>query len=135
MEQERHPLPDEERREFHEEAESLWHITLPPLTWAAHFALSYAVAAVVCAKAPAMLGSARIGLALATLLALAVIAWLGWRAWQQWNRGNTGDDQNQSGKAEDRHQFLGHAAVLLALISAIGVVYDALPLLMLDSCQ
>lgn len=135
MDKERHPSPDEERREFREEAESLWRITLAPVTWAAHFALCYAVAAVVCAKAPGMLATARIGLAVATLVALALILWLGWRAWQQWDLRNTGDYRNPLGEAEDRHQFLGHAAVLLALISGIGVIYVALPVLLLETCQ
>ena len=129
------PRPDEERREFREEAESLWRITLAPVTWVAHFVTSYAVAAVICARAPGLLDAARMGLGLATLLALAVIAWLGWRAWRQWDYRTTGDSTNALGQAEDRHQFLGHAAVLLALISAIGVIYGTLPVLLLDTCR
>lgn len=132
---EHQPRPDQERREFREERESLWRITLAPVTWVAHFVTSYGVAAVICAKAPDLLGAARIGLMLATLLALAVIAWLGWRAWRQWDYRSTGDYTNALGQAEDRHQFLGHAAVLLALISAIGVIYGALPVLLLDTCR
>lgn len=135
MSKERQPTRNQERREFREEAESLWRITLAPLAWVAHFVTSYGVAAVTCAKAPALLDSARIGLALATLVALALICWLGWRAWLQWDLRNTGDYTNALGEAEDRHQFLGHAAVLLATISAIGVIYGALPVLLLDSCR
>ena len=37
--------------------------------------------------------------------------------------------------AEDRHQFLGHAGFLLALVSFIGVVYDTLPLIILGTCR
>ncbi|MCF3595063.1 hypothetical protein LZG00_13785 [Rhodobacteraceae bacterium LMO-12] len=132
---EHQPRPDEERREFREERESLWRITLAPVIWAAHFVTSYAVAAVICAKAPGLLDTARLGLMLATVLALAVVAWLGWRAWRQWDVGNTGDYTNALGVSEDRHQFLGHAAVLLALISAIGVIYGTLPVLLLDTCR
>lgn len=129
------PRPDEEHRAFREEADSLWRITLAPVTWVAHFLLSYIVAAVVCAKVPALLGTARIGLLAATVVTLAVIVWLGLRAWRQWDWNNTGDYTNPEGEAEDRHQFLGHAAVLLALISAIGVIYGTLPVLVLDSCR
>lgn len=129
------PRPDEERREFREEAESLWRITLAPGTWAAHFVLSYGAAAVVCAKAPAWAGALRLGIGALTVLALALIAWLGWRAWVQWDVRNTGDYQNALGKAEDRHEFLGHAAVLLALISALGVIYVGLPALMITDCR
>ncbi|WP_226781664.1 hypothetical protein [Oceaniglobus trochenteri] len=135
MQDERQPRPDEERHEFREEAESLWRITLAPVAWVAHFVTSYGIVALVCAKAPGLLGMTRGGLGLATLLALAVIAWLGWRAWRQWDYRTTGDYTNARGEAEDRHQFLGHAAVLLALISAIGVVYGALPVLLLETCR
>ncbi|WP_417588962.1 hypothetical protein [Pararhodobacter oceanensis] len=129
------PQSDPDRREFREEAESLWRITLAPATWAAHFVTSYAIAAVVCAKAPTLLPHARLALLMATGLALAVILWLGWRAWRQWDYRTTGDYTNALGEAEDRHQFLGHAAVLLALISAIGVVYGTLPVLLLETCR
>lgn len=135
MEKERQPRQDEERREFREEAESLWRITLAPVTWVAHFVTSYALTSVICAKAPDRLDAARFGLAAATVLALAVILWLGLRAWRQWDLRNSGDFSNALGEAEDRHQFLGHAAVLLAIISAIGVIYGALPVLLLDSCR
>ncbi|WP_099828017.1 hypothetical protein [Oceaniglobus indicus] len=135
MSDEHRPDPDEERREFREERESLWRITLAPATWVAHFVASYGVVAVTCAKAPDLLGAARLGLGLFTLVALAIILWLGWRAWRQWDVRNTGDYTNALGEAEDRHQFLGHAAVLLALISAIGVVYGTLPVVMLETCR
>jgi hypothetical protein len=85
------PLPpqaeaeDSERRAFRQEAGSLWRITFGPLVWAAHFVLSYGSAAVVCARfAPAGIAPMRLGLAAASLLALALILWLGWRSWQQW---------------------------------------------------
>lgn len=135
MTDDRQPRPDRDRRAFREEAESLWRITLAPVTWAAHFVTSYGLVAVICAKAPGLLGAARIGLGLATLLALAAIGWLGWRAWRQWDYRSTGDYTNALGQADDRHQFLGHAAALLAMISAIGVTYGALPVLLLDSCR
>ncbi len=132
---ERKPTADEERREFHEEHESLWRITLAPATWAGHFVISYAAAAVVCAKTPGMVDLLRLGIGALTLLALGLILWLGWRAWVQWDVFNTGDYHNSLSEAEDRHQFLGHAAVLLALVSAIGVIYVSLPALFFGSCQ
>lgn len=132
---EQKPRADEERHEFREEAESLWRITLAPTTWAMHFVLSYGAAAVVCAKAPALAGVLRLGIGALTVLALALIGWLGWRAWRQWDVSNTGDHTNALGEAEDRHQFLGHAAVLLALISGLGVIYVALPALFIGDCR
>ncbi len=131
---EHQPAPDEERREFREERESLWRITLAPATWAVHFVICYAAAAVVCAKAPDSIGTLRLGIGALTLLALGLIGWLGWRAWVQWDVRTTGDYRNPLGEAEDRHQFLGHAAVLLSVISALGVLYVALPALFIRSC-
>lgn len=132
---EHRPAPDEERREFREERESLWRIILAPVAWAMHFVICYAAAAVVCAKAPGLVDSLRLGIGALTLLALGLIGWLGRRAWRQWDVLNTGDYRNPLGEAEDRHQFLGHAAVLLALISAIGVTYVALPAIFLETCR
>ena len=135
MNEEHLPRHDEDRREFHEEAESLWRITLAPLTWVAHFVTSYGVAAVICAKAPALLDAARIGLVLGTVTALTVILWLGWRAWRQRELRHAGNFANAVGEADHRHQFMGHVAVLLAMISAIGVIYGTLPVLLPDTCR
>lgn len=120
-------------KEFSEEAESLWLISLAPVTWAGHFVLCYASVAIACEKF-GRIGWLWIGLAVATLVALALIAWLGWRAFRQWDVFETGDFSNPEGEAEDRHQFLGHAAFLLAIISFIGVVYTALPILLVEGC-
>ncbi|MFP7571059.1 hypothetical protein [Marivita sp. S2033] len=131
--QKTHPDPD--AREFSEERESLWRITLAPTTWALHFVASYGAAATVCAKAPDLIGTLRIGVAAMTVIALGLILWFGWRSWRQWDVRQTGDYTNALGEAEDRHQFLGHAAVLLSIISGIGVVYTSLPALILGTCQ
>lgn len=127
------PKPGEDRREFSEERESLVRITTAPLIWAAHFVVCYGAVSVACNKAVLTIGTARIGLILFTLIALAGIVWVGWRAFRQWDVRHTGAFSNPDGKAEDRHQFLGHAAFLLAIISAIGVIYVALPLVVLES--
>lgn len=122
---------EEDRREFREEADSLWRLTLAPVTWAGHFLTSYVTIAVICAKNPAALPVSRFALVLFTLAALAMIAWLGWKSWRQWDVRGTGKSIHARGQAEDRHRFLGHAAVLLSIISAIGVLYDSLPILVL----
>ena len=114
----RHPPKGE--TEFREEQASLVRITLGPLTWAVHFVVSYAATAVFCAKLEAP---------------QEAIAWLGWRAWRQWREGNEDIWEDPAGSNEDRHQFLGHAALLLAAISFIGVVYTALPALLSASCR
>ncbi len=129
-------------REFSEESESLIRITLAPALWAIHFALSYAATAVYCAKwnhgGDGMLGF-RIGFGVATACVLAAIAWLGWRSMRQWDadvgRGPRQVLEDLVEQEEPRHQFLGHAALLLSIISFVGVVYSALPVALIGTCR
>ena len=125
----------EDAHEFRAEALSLWRITFGPLIWALHFVASYGAAALVCAKASAgAVEALRVGIGVGTLLALALILWLAVRAWRQWDLQRDPEWENDKGTNEDRHQFLGHAAFLLSVISFIGVVYVALPALLIGSC-
>ncbi|QQA41914.1 hypothetical protein [Pelagovum pacificum] len=133
MTEERQPRRDEERAEFREEAESLIRITAAPVIWAAHFLVCYCTIAIACEKAGGTDG-VRLALILMSVVALASIAWVGFRSFRQWDVTNTGDFSNPEGEAEDRHQFLGHAAFLLAIISFIGVVYVTMPLVLLRGC-
>lgn len=128
------PSRREEKRAFREEAESLIRITLAPVIWAGHFVLSYCTVAVACAKWGTTEPWRGILIVL-TVLALGAIVWTGWRSLRQWDVRRTGEFTDPEGKAEDRHQFLGHAAFLLAIISGIGVVYSGLPLLLLEGCR
>lgn len=133
------PQPQGEE-EFAEEEASLVRITLGPLIWAVHFVASYAATAVFCAKLEepeAAIEALRWGIAAATLLALGGIAWAGRQSWRQWREGNEDSfiEDDADGSGEDRHQFLGHAALLLAVISFIGVIYTALPALLSASCR
>ncbi|MGB3247443.1 MAG: hypothetical protein WBB25_23155 [Sulfitobacter sp.] len=124
----------QEAREFRAEATSLWRITFGPLIWAAHFVGCYGATALICAKGGAV-DILRTGIGLGTALALGAIFWLGWRAWRQWDIIRDRDWENDAGTDEDRHQFLGHAALLLTLISFIGVVYVSLPVLLIGTCR
>ena len=129
---------DEEAREFAEEADTLWQLTLGPLVWAIHFAASYAASAVICAKAPdpaQPLDALRIGIGVGTVAALAVIAWLAWKAWRAWDFLDDRDYTHGGHATEDRHEFIGHAAFLLCGTSFIGVIYTALPALLITTCR
>ncbi len=129
-------------QEFSEESESLIRITLAPALWALHFALSYAATAVYCAKwaddGESIL-VLRIGGGIATIAVLAAIAWLGWRSWQQWDadvgRSTRQIFEDLVEEEEPRHQFLGHAAFLLSVISFVAVVYSGLPVALIGSCR
>ncbi len=117
--------------EFAAEALSLWRITFGPVIWVGYFTLSYGAAALVCAKAPdTSVATLRLAMGGTTLVALALIGWIGWRAFRQWDRSAPDTDATE----EHRHRFLGHAAFLLALIAAIGVVFTALPFLTPGTC-
>jgi hypothetical protein len=112
---------------------SLWHMIAAPVIWAAHFAAVYAWTAIACAKLNSV-ASARTGIAVFSAVALIVILWLGWHAWRQWDFPADGDDVHDRPTAEDRREFLGHAAWLLAVVSAIGVIFVTLPVLFIESC-
>lgn len=123
--------------EFREERDSLWRIALCPTIWALHFVISYGAAALTCARFAEVPGAAvwlRVGIGGLTLLALGLIAGLGWRAWVQWDVVRDRAWENDQAQGEDRHQFLGHATFLLAIISAIGVIYVALPAVLTVGC-
>lgn len=125
-----------DEREFAEEQSSLFKITLGPLAWALHFVASYAAAAVWCAKGPG--GSIlplRLGIGAMTAVALGLILWVGWRAWQQWDFTDDWDYEHARARGEDRHEFLGHAAFLLAIVSFVGTCYTALPALYIGTCR
>lgn len=131
------PQPPSGEQAFREEESSLVRITFGPLIWATHFVASYAAAAVLCAKLPRAQDAIEVlrwGILGGTVLALGGIAWLGWRSWRQWREGNDEWD-DADGSNEDRHQFLGHAAFLLTVISFVGVVYTALPAIFSATCR
>ena len=127
---------EQEEREFAEEQSSLWLIALGPLVWAAHFALSYASVAVFCAKAAdTSLLPWRLGSAALTVIALLLILGIGWRAWKQWNLLSDYEWSQSEATGEHRHEFLGHAALLLCGASFVGVVYGGLPAVFLETCR
>ena len=127
----------EEEKEFAEEASSLWLLVMTPTIWAAHFVTSYAATSLACVKFPGPDGIPRLqwlvgGLTAAALLA---IVWLGWRAWRQWDYLDDGDYSHRTHSTEDRHEFLGHAAFLLAIVSFIGVAFVAMPVWLTGVCR
>lgn len=128
----------EEEREFAEESDSLWHLTIAPTIWAFHFMISYAATAVICAKTEGSAGWMPLlqgGIGVLTVLALAAIGYIGWQSWRQWDVLDDYDYSHAGAREEDRHEFLGHAAFLLAIISFVGVLYVAMPAAFAPSCS
>lgn len=115
--------------------QTLWPFLSGPSIWAVHFLVCYVTAAVFCAK----LGSAadfaiiRTVVAGATAIALAGVAVAGIQAYRQWSieRDFVHDEPTEV----DRRQLLGQAGMLLSGLSALAVIYVALPALFIGGCQ
>lgn len=120
-----------------EHRESIWMLTISPGIWAAHFLLCYVAAAVWCAKVPtalAPLGTIRTLVFVFTVIALAgigVVGWIGYRAHSYGSSETPHDDDTP----EDRHRFMGFATLLLSGLSAVAVIYAALVVLFIETCQ
>lgn len=116
----------------------LWRVILAPVIWTGHFLFIYIYAAIFCEKAgrTAPLLPVQWATALATLAALIGIALVIRRLWRVRARSLTDNDYDfEHNSPEERHRFLSHVAVMLCVLSAVAVLYTALPALYLDSCR
>jgi hypothetical protein len=124
-------------QQLEERSESLWQLAAPPLIWAAHLLLSYCTAAIFCEKYALRddsLGLVRVAIAGYTLLALVAIGYAGARAYRRHRYGDS-TTPHDFDTPEDRHRFLGFATFLLAGLSAVAVVFQALPAAFIGSCR
>ena len=112
---------------------SLWHLILAPTIWAVHFCVVYAITAISCEKG---IGAATLYWSVVgvTVVALAGIAAKAVVAWKQWDYTDDYDYDHGGHDDENRREFLGHVGFLLAGISAIGVIYVVMPVLLIGSC-
>lgn len=119
------------------EIESLWTLFTAPTVWAVHFLVCYVGAAVYCAKRDWWgfgFEWVRVGIGVATLLALAMIVMSAWLAWRQWGFGMYDPPHNQPTE-HDRRSFQGFATLLLSGLSFVAVVYTAMPALAIAECN
>lgn len=124
-------------KDLSEKKESLWALAAAPLIWAGHLLFSYCTAAIWCAKFAApggSLGAVRIAIALFTLIGLVGIALVGWRGWKRHSHGDSRLPHDFD-SPEDRHRFLGFATLLLAGLSGVAVLYQALTVVFIGSCR
>jgi hypothetical protein len=115
----------------------LWLLTIAPTIWAAHLLLCYITAAIWCAKfipPGGSLGSVRTAITWYSATALAGIAATGWEGFRRHSYG-TETTTHDLDSAEDRHRFLGFATLLLAGLSAVGVLYAALAATFFETCR
>jgi hypothetical protein len=116
---------------------SLWLLTIAPTIWAAHLLVCYITAAVWCAKFAGPggpLGGVRAAVAAYTAAAMIGIALIGWEGFRR-HRFGTETTTHDLDSAEDRHRFLGFATLLLAGLSAVGVLYAALAATYFHTCR
>lgn len=117
--------------------ESLWPLALGPLMWMVYFLLSYATAAIWCAKAGGAGGSldgVRLTLGIYTVLTLIGIGIVIWRGFRKHSFG-TATVPHDFDTPADRHRFLGFATVLLGGLSLVATLYVALAVVFIDSCM
>jgi hypothetical protein len=120
-----------------EHRESLWLLIAGPLAWLVHFCLCYGTAAIWCAKLAGpdrSLSTVRVLIGVYTVVALigiGIVGWVGYRrhGWLSATRRHDFDT------AEDRHKFLGFATLLLAGLSAVAVLYEALVAVFFRTCH
>lgn len=120
-----------------EHRQRLWILTASPVVWAAHLMLCYVTAAIWCAKAGdphVSLMSVRTAIGVYTALALAAIAIVGWIGYRGHRLGAEAVPHDAD-SPEDRHRFVGFATLLLSGLSAVAVVYAALVVLFIQSCE
>ncbi len=105
------------------------------MVWAVHFLACYLTAAIWCAKAGrvAELAGVRVAVATSTLVALGAIVYVGAEGLRR-HRLGTATVPHDFDTRESRHRFLGFATVLLSGLSAVAVVYVALPALFFRAC-
>jgi len=118
------------------EVESLWTLFTAPVVWALHFLACYVGAAVFCEKAGflgATFDNLRLGIAVVTVLSLAMIALSAMLAWRQWSFG-TDDPPHDDPTRRDRQLFQGYATLLLSGLSFVAVIFTALPVLFFTEC-
>ena len=128
---------DSPMNELHEEEQSLWILAVSPAIWSVHFLVSYITVAIWCAKVvgrDGMLGASRTAVIVYTIVALAGIGVTLWRGYRKHTFGSA-TVPHDFDTPEDRHRFLGFATLLLSILSAVGVVYVALTLIFIETCQ
>jgi hypothetical protein len=116
---------------------SLWMLTVAPTIWAVHLLLCYVTAAVWCAKfvpAGGPLDGVQTAIGWYTVVALVGIAIMGWEGLRR-HRHGTEATTHDLDTPEDRHRFLGFATLLLAGLSAVGVLYAALAATYFETCR
>lgn len=130
-------MAKDDQETLEERNESLWWLGLPPVIWLVYFVVTYTVAAIYCAKAggdDASLTPIRWFMGALGLVAFSGVAAVGIRGYRRHSYGQA-TAPHDFDTPEDRHRFLGFATLLLSGLSALGVIYVALPAIFVQTCR
>lgn len=120
-----------------EARQRVWIIAASPVLWAVHFLVCYITAALWCGMVVGREGSlstARLAIVIYTVVALAAIGWVAWIGMRAHTFGDA-EPPHDADSPEDRHRFIGFATLLLSGISAVAVLYAAMTVLFIETCQ
>lgn len=117
--------------------DNLWTLIATPAAWALHFLACYVAAAWNCAPNSDVfgtIGGVRLAILALTVPALGFCLLVAWRAAREW-RANGGSFPHDGNSSAVRERFLEFSSLLLAVLSALGIVFTALPALMIVDCR
>lgn len=103
------------------------------LIWAVHFAVLYAINALACARGFAGrevfgIGVVTFGIGAATLVAVAALGWIVART------RTSGMPYLPRSAGHQTGRFMNYMAVAIAGLSLVGVIWDAIPVLIIPPC-
>lgn len=103
------------------------------MVWAAHFLVVYGAQATACARG--MAGATLFGQPFVqamvlgiTAISLVAVAIIGFRAWHRLRSGLAGQE------GEDEPQFTVWMAAAISLLSALAIIWEAVPVFILGPC-
>lgn len=111
-------------------SDSLLAVIAGPMVWTAHFLACYLTVSLACAAGSAGLVPPTI--AVVTAASLVLLAGIGLAAWRRWRSGR--GREHTRGHDAAVAPFLGLVTLMLSVLSAIAVLWVALPGAMLPSC-
>lgn len=129
--------PEMEHDEKLEEHDSIWLLTLSPVTWALHLLASYIAAAVYCEKyatGETSFDFIRMLVGGFTFVALGVIALVGYVGYRRHRVGDRSTSHSFD-TPTTRHRFLGFATLLLSVLSGVATIFSALVFVFIRNCD
>ena len=127
------------------ERDNLFSVIVGPLVWSAHFLSVYVFTAIACARGffhdgilgirtVPLVGGALTLVAIALIVDAMVLSWRRWRG-RPWDGAPQPLPPHGGNDIHSRRRFMAYAGFLLAGISLIATVWQALPIVFFASCR